>query len=96
MAVRITCIKKSGGYHENPYTAIQSMNWQNESNGKTGTSTRIEMYNWIEEGGEAYVKDWLGNKTILITAISASGTKYVKTTANNVTSDNLLSLPECK
>lgn len=95
MSIRITCIKKSGGYHENPYTAIESMSWKNESSGKTGNTTRIEMYNWIEEGGEAYVRDRFGNKSILITAISANGTKYVKTKANDVKSDNLLSLPEC-
>ena len=97
MSVRITCIKKSGGYHENPYTAIESLGWIDESDNKTGHSDRLTIYNWIKDkGGVAYVKDYLGNKANLITAISASSTKYVKTVADETRTDNLLQLPECK
>ena len=97
MAIRIICIKKSNGYHENPYTAIESLGWVNEATNSTGRNSRLEIYNWIEfEKGEAYVKDNLGNKAYLIVAESGYGTKYVKTKSDDVTSDNPLNLPECQ
>lgn len=96
MSIRITCIKKSGGYHQNPYAAIESLGWINEATNNTGNTTRIDMYDWIKEGGVAYVKDNLGNKANLITAISSAGTKYVKTVADETKTDNLLQLIECK
>jgi len=97
LAIRITCIKKSGGYHQNPYAAIESLGWIEDGTNTTGNSDRITIYNWINEnGGIAYVTDYLGNKAYLITAISASGTKYVKTVADETKADNLLQLPECK
>ncbi len=96
MSVRITCIKKNSGYHQNPYSAIESLGWVNESNNNTGRSDRLTIYNWIkDEGGVAYVTDYLGNKAYLITAVSASGTKYVKTVADETKTDNLLQLAEC-
>lgn len=96
MSVKITCIKKDNGNHENPYVAISSMNWINEGTQKGGTSTREAIYEFVRDGNEAYVKDSSGNKAILEAKISAKGTKYVKTVANDVESDNLLQLPECK
>jgi hypothetical protein len=97
MSVRITCITKSGGYHQNPYAAIETLGWINEETNATGKSDRITMYNWIkDEKGVAYVKDIFNNKAYLITAVSASGTKYVKTVADETKTDNLLHLIECK
>lgn len=97
MAVRITCIKKDGGNHENPFVAISSFTWKNESTGETGSSTRLTMYDWIvNDKGVAYVQDSSGNKANLRGAITDKGTKYVKTYADSVTTDNLLKLPECK
>lgn len=97
MSVKITCISKDSGNHENPYTAISNLGWINESTGKTGNSTRLEMYAFVEnENGAAYVKDpYDGSKAYLMTAVSASGTKYVKTIPNDTSADNLLKLPEC-
>ena len=96
MSVKITCIKKDKGYHENPYAAIISMNWTNEDTKNTGQSSRLDMYDFVNGGGEAYVKDALGNKAKLEAKVTANGTKYVKTIADDVKSDNLLRLPECK
>ena len=96
MSIRILCINKDGGYHENPHVAISNLGWTNEATGKSGRSTRLEMYNWIEqEKGEAYVKDADGNVAYVGGAISASGNPYVRTYANQKWTDNLLSLPEC-
>lgn len=95
MPIRITCINKSSGQHENPYTAISSLGWKDENTGETGKSERLKMYEWIDKGGKAYVKDNNGNIAYLMTAETASGTKYVKTMADDVKSDNLLKLSEC-
>lgn len=97
MSVRITCISKAGGDHENPHVAISSLGWTNESTGATGTSTRLEMYDWIKNrNGEAYVRDASGNTVYVTTAETARGTKYVRTYRDQTWTDNLLSLPECQ
>lgn len=97
MSIRITCIKKAAGDHENAHVAISELGWIEDGTEKTGRSTRLEIYNWLkDQGGLAYVKDSQGDKAYLITAVSAKGTKYVKTGADNTTADNLLKLPECK
>lgn len=94
MSKRITCIKKAGGNHENAYTAITSLTWS-EGFG-TGTSTREQMYDNVRyDSTYAYVQDAAGNKAYLMAATTSNGTKYVKTKPDDVTSDNLLKLPEC-
>lgn len=96
MAVRITCISKANGDHENPHVAISSLGWINEENNNRGTSTRLEMYDWIKEkSGVAYVRDNAGNQVRVGTAETPRGTKYVRTYRDKVWTDNLLALPEC-
>ncbi len=95
MAVKITCIKKANGDHENPYVAIKSMRWINEDSGAHGVTTREMMYDFIREGGIAYVLHGTGHRAELEARISPGGTKYVKTRSNETTADNLLRLPEC-
>ena len=96
MAIRIICINKANGLHENPYVAISHLGWQNDSTGQSGRSTREEIYAWIkDQGGEAYVQ--AGNaRAEVITAVSSRGTRYVKTRADSTERDNLLKLPECR
>ena len=96
MAVRITCIRKSGGYHENPYVAISQLGWVNDASGQTGESTREAMYDFVEnQRGEAYVQSGYSRARVF-GAISARGTRYVKTEPNNTVADNLLKLMECR
>lgn len=96
MAIRITCINKDNGYHDNPNLAITHLGWIEEETGKKGKNTRLEIYNWIKEkSGEAYIKDGFGNKVKVITAETSNGTKYVKTVADDTVRNNLLALPEC-
>jgi hypothetical protein len=62
MSIRITCIKKSNGYHEDPHHAISELGWTNEQTNETGRSTRLEMYDWIKnQNGVASVADARGN-----------------------------------
>lgn len=96
MSVRITCINKSGGYHQDPHHAISNLGWTNDGTGKTGKSTRLEMYNWLKnDKGVAYVQDWQGNKAYLYPRENSHGTQFVQTYADGVWTDNLLALPEC-
>ncbi len=95
MSIRITCISKSGGNHEDPHTAIASLGWIGEETGDHGTSTRLELYDWIKEkSGYAYVRDNADNQVQVGTA-EQRGTKYVRTYRDRVWTDNPLALPEC-
>ncbi len=97
MAIRITCINKSGGHHADPHHAISHLGWANEETGNTGKNTRLEIYDWIKEkNGAAYVLDSRGNKAFVGARDNAHGTKYLQTYADRVWTDNLLALPECK
>jgi len=97
MAIRITCINKSGGYHDDPHHAISNLGWTNEQTGATGKNTRLEIYDWIKnQNGVAYVRDSRGNEARVGTREHANGTKYLQTYADRVWTDNLLALPECR
>jgi hypothetical protein len=96
MTIRITCINKSNGYHADPHHAITHLGWIDEADGKTGKSTRIEIYEWIKnKKGEAYVTDRYGNRAYVGAREHSNGTKYLQTYADKVWTDNLLPLPEC-
>jgi hypothetical protein len=97
VAVRITCINKSGGRHADPHHAIEKFGWTNEETGATGVSTRLEMHDFIKnKNGTAYVRDTRGNTAHVRADENANGTRYVQTYADGVWTDNLLSLPECR
>lgn len=97
MSVRITCIRKDHGNHDNPHVAISSVDWVNESTSERGTTSRTEMYDWIKDkNGYAYVRDNQGNEVRVGTAETPRGTKYIRTYRDKVWTDNLLALPECR
>jgi hypothetical protein len=97
MSVRITCIKKSNGYHEDPHHAISEVGWIDEQTNETGRATRLEMYVWIKDkNGVASVSDSRGNKARVGTREHTNGTKYLQTYADGVWTDNLLALSECR
>jgi Protein of unknown function (DUF3892) len=96
MAVRITCVSKPSGDNQDPHEAISSLGWVNEDTQAKGISTRLEIYDFIKnKGGQAYVVDRSGNKAYVGALENARGTKYVRTYADGVWTDNLLSLPSC-
>ncbi len=97
MAIRITCINKSSGWHDDPHHAISHLGWSNDANGNTGKSSRLEVYNWLKENksNQAYVKDVRGNIAYVAPREHTNGTKFVQTHADNKWSDNLLALKEC-
>jgi len=96
MAVRITCVSKPSGDNLDPHEAISSLGWINEETKTTGISTRLEIYDYVKnKGGNAYVIDGKGNKAFVGALENAQGTKYVRTYADGVWTNNLLSLPPC-
>ena len=96
MAVRIICVSKPSGNIRDPHEAISTLGWINEQTGARGTSTRIEIYDFLKtRGGTAYVVDSRGNKAYVGARENAHGTKFVQTYADRIWTDNLLSLPRC-
>ncbi len=96
MSVRITCINKDGGNHQNPHEGITDYGWINESTNKTGKSTRSQMVSFIEDNnGKAYVEDAAGNKVYCYVR-SINNVKFLQTYSNDKPTDNLLTLKECQ
>jgi len=95
MSIRVTCINKSGGYHENPHEAISNLGWSEDGTGKSGRMTREEMWQWVSDGRHAYVKDAYGNTARVQAKTNGRGTHYVQTESDGRPTDNLLKLGEC-
>jgi hypothetical protein len=96
MAVRIVCANKPSGNIQDPHEAISSLGWINEETGARGTSTRLEIYDFVKnKGGTAYVIDRKGNRALVAARENVHGTKFVQTYADGIWTDNLLSLPSC-
>lgn len=95
MAIAVTCITKSNGYHEDPHHAISTLGWYNDQTMDRGNSTREQMWEFLTRGGVVYVKDSYGNVAYVYPHTSRNGTRYVQTAADGKLTDNLLSLPEC-
>lgn len=96
MAVRITCITKDNGNHQNPHEGITNYGWVNEQTRAAGNNTRAQMVDFLErQGGSAYVRDQSNNVAYIGVWKSAYGNKYLRTHADGKWTDNLLALPEC-
>lgn len=95
MAIRITCIVKSDGYHQDPHHAITELGWHNESTDETGRSSRQAVFAWIKGGGEAYVIGSTGQVANIGCRQHANGIQYLQTYSDRVWNDNLLALPQC-
>jgi len=90
MAIRCTGIEMSkGGYHHEHIVQIQYI----DTDGVTKWCTRAQMVEYIESGGQAYVRDARGDVAYLAARKSAYGNKYVQTYADGIWQDNLLALP---
>jgi Protein of unknown function (DUF3892) len=82
----ITAIHMSGGEkHEH----IAKVRWSEPGAG-SGESTRSEMVTWINNGGDARVKAPSGDVKVVVVP---GNPPYLRTRANGVDTDNLLSLP---
>lgn len=70
---------------------IAAVRWRNPESGKTGANTRAQMVTWINEGGEARVRDAHADD-IRVYVVDATP-PYIRTYADGIWTDNLLSLP---
>lgn len=91
MAIQITAVRLSGGTkHEH----IIRLWWTNPATGKTGDNTRAEIVSWIEDKkGQAYTSDTGGHRAEVAVVTPPRGEKYLRTHADGVWTNNLLSLP---
>jgi hypothetical protein len=94
MAVKIIAIRKDHGNHYDPHEAVSDYKWLDEHTGESKIADRQSMVAWVEQGGRAYVTSLQGTVDCYVNQ-SASGTKFLETRADGITSDNLLNLPEC-
>jgi hypothetical protein len=70
---------------------IASVKWRDPSDGGTGSSTRAAMVDWINKGNVARVKDGAGHDVAV--GVVDANPPYIRTHADGVWTDNLLSLP---
>jgi len=91
MAIKITGIRLSGG---TDHQHIVRLWWTDPSTGEASNNTRAEIVSWIEnKDGKAYVEDARGNRVEVGVVTPTRGEKYLRTYADGIPTDNLLSLP---
>ena len=95
MTVRAVCINKDGGNHNNPHETVTNYGYVSSSDGTTKVVSRTAMVDFIEKGGQAYVKDVPGNVAYCRVRTSVNGVKFLQTVSDNKYSNNILSLKEC-
>ena len=96
MSIRITCIKRATAHSDNPYLAFDAFVWQEDDTLVTGHYSRTDLYHWLVNGGHAYIVSAEGRKTYLIAVQDDQGTRYVRSTEDNMADDDLLSVPDCE
>jgi catechol-2,3-dioxygenase len=85
--VYITAVHMSGGEnHEH----IASVRWRNPTDSATGETSRGQMVDWINEGGDARVSD--GRSEAQVGVVDATP-PFIRTHADNRWTNNLLALP---
>lgn len=91
MAIKFTAVQMAGG---NDHEHIRRLWWINPADGKSGDNSRAELVAWIEnDNGKAYVEDRWGNRSDVGVVTPTRGEKYLRTHADGVWTNNLLSLP---
>ncbi len=97
MVIKITCISKERGEHENPYLSISRFGWVDEFVPyKIVNRSMDEMYDMIMNGISAFVYE--RNSFVrynLGCVVCSKGVKYVKTQPKGSKRDRLLELDEC-
>lgn len=92
ITAEILCISKSD--RMNPHERITHIGGKNPD-GKRWRLTQEDAIRGIESSKYAFYVHKAGRTVNVIVATSAYGHKYIKTTADGIHPDNLLSLPEC-
>lgn len=92
MAIRVTAIRLySGSTHEH----ISRLWWVNPSTGAVGNNTRAEVVAYIDDdNGKVFVEDPRGMRVDVSVVKPKYGAKYLRTSADGMWTNNLLSLPQ--
>lgn len=86
--IKIYGIHLEGGTRHEHIAAVR---WVEPATGKTGENTRAEMVDWINKGGEAFVEAPDGTRAWV--GVVQANPPYLRTYADGIFNDNLLSLP---
>jgi Protein of unknown function (DUF3892) len=70
---------------------IADVRWRNATSGEIGESSRAKMVEFIDGGGVARVRDARGDD-VAVGVVKATP-PYIRTYADGIWTDNLLSLP---
>ena len=88
MSVRVTHRRMWQGGWSNEH--IVAVRWLSDQDSSIGESTRETMVNWVRDGGYAYVQ---GSQSRSQVGVVDATPPYLRTYANGIWNDNLLSLP---
>ena len=88
MAIRFTARQMSGG---SGHQHIAQLAWIEDGTTETKVSTRSELVDFVNRGGQGYVRDATGRQA-WVRVVNATP-PYLQTYADNVPTDNLLTLP---
>ncbi|WP_431230447.1 DUF3892 domain-containing protein [Paenarthrobacter nicotinovorans] len=91
MAVQITHVRLSTNGSGNE--AITHYKWRNENNGSTGYTGKPEMVAWVDTTGNSAYVDGGSTRVAVAVVRPLQAAAYLRTHANGVWTDNLLSLP---
>lgn len=91
MTVQVKCVT-CGDDHLDGCEAITTIGWVNTDSGKAGQSSPKQMYEYVDDGGRAFV-EYKGESADLV-PVDGEHKKHVRTEPG--TSDqNLIKQPDC-
>jgi hypothetical protein len=84
-------VRLSGG---TTHQHISWLWWTDPADGSSGNNSRTAIVDWIEDDhGSAYVQNRYGDRADVGVVTPPAGSKYLRTFADGVWTDNLLALP---
>lgn len=79
--------------NENPYTSISHLSWKDQETGYRGIITRVEAFDFLVRNPWCLYIEENGIKHYLMPATSDRGVYHVRTIAEDIDSDEVVSDP---
>lgn len=90
MSIEITHVRYSG--IQKSHETIVEYKWKSRENTNSNSSTKATLVKWVDDNGTAYVGS--GAQQVKVGTVHPSNTPaYLRTHADGMWSNNLLSLP---